>query len=72
MYRNILIYPRISNNQDKIFTNDLIFDIVCGLLQAPNNQYDSRYDLSSANYSLTRDVAVTRHGQIALIKEPES
>lgn len=62
----------LRNNQDKIFTNDLIFDTVCGLLQAPNNQYDSRYDLSSANYSLTRDVAVTRHGQIALIKEPES
>lgn len=61
----------LKENQDKIFTNDLVFDTVCGLLQAPNNQYDSNFDLSNEHYDLTRNRAMTKYGQIALSKESE-
>lgn len=67
-------YPEITNqlrsHVNAIFTNDLVFDMVCGLLKAPNNSYDSSYDLSNANYSLTNDQAVTKNGKLKIKDDP--
>lgn len=66
--------PEITNqlrsHVNSIFTNDLVFDMVCGLLKAPNNSCDSSYDLSSANYSLTIDQAVTKYGKLKIKDDP--
>lgn len=68
-------YPDIArafrSNVNKIFTNDLVFDTVCGLMRAPNNQYEIKYDLSSPYYELDRNSATTKYGKIALNTEPE-
>lgn len=58
-------------NQNKVFTNDLVFDTVCGILQAPNNHYDAQYDLLSPSYSLTKENAMTKHGTIRIADDPD-
>lgn len=46
-----------------MFTNDLLFDVLCGIMHTPNSSYTEHYDLSSASYDLTLDTAVTLHGR---------
>lgn len=58
-------------NLNKPFTNDLIFDTVCGILKAPNNHYEAQYDLLSPDYSLTKEEAFTRHGKIRIAEDPD-
>lgn len=65
------IAKELKNHEHSIFTNDLMFDTVCGLLKAPNNFYGSEYDLTSSSYSLTADKALTRHGERRIEEDPE-
>ena len=58
-------------NLNKPFTNDLVFDTVCGILKAPNNHYDARYDLLSPSYGLTKEKALTKHGEIRIAEDPD-
>ena len=53
----------LRNNRQNIFTNDTIFETVSGIIQAPSNVYDARYDISSPSYSLTPDQALTIQGK---------
>lgn len=66
-------YPDVAkafrNNANRAFTNDLVFDTVCGVMQGQNNQYEAKYDLSSPHYELDRDLATTKYGKIALSTE---
>lgn len=59
-------YPDIKENlyvhQNSIFTNDMMFETISGLLHAQSNYYDSRYDLSSPCYAITRQNAKTMRG----------
>ncbi len=52
----------LSANETKYFTNDLVFDALCGLMHLPNNGYDAIYDISSPAYSLTKEKALVKHG----------
>lgn len=60
-------YPQTASvlrqHQQAIFTNDLLFDTMSGLLQAPSNYYDVRYDLTREEYAITRENALTLHGK---------
>ena len=60
-------YPQtafvLRQHQQAIFTNDLLFDTMSGLLQAPSNYYDVRYDLTREEYAITRENALTLHGK---------
>lgn len=58
-------------NLNKPFTNDLVFDTVCGILKAPNNHYDAQYDLLSPSYGLTKEKALTMHGEIRIAEDPD-
>lgn len=53
----------LRNNRQNIFTNDMIFETISGIIQAPSNAYDSKYDISSASYSLTAGQALTIQGK---------
>jgi heptose-I-phosphate ethanolaminephosphotransferase len=64
------VMSQLRGHVNSTFTNDLVFDTVCGLLKAPNNSYDSSYDLSSSNYSLTLDQAVTKNGKLHIKDDP--
>lgn len=61
------LYPNknryIKEHEQSVFTNDLLFDSICGLFAAANSQYNDRFDLFNENYKLPADMAVTKHGQ---------
>lgn len=63
-------YPQIAenirNHEDRIFTNDLMYDTISGILQIPNSEYDSRWDLTSTEYDLPVEMAKTKHGEISI------
>lgn len=68
------VHPEIARsleqNRTRVFTNDLIFDTVCGILNAPNTGYNEKYDLTSKSYGLTRNEALTKHGEIHVSEDP--
>lgn len=70
-YRNIYQdkAKNLSNNKDAIFTNDLMFDTVCGIMNLPNNFYKRKYDLSDEQYDLPLETAVTNHGKTKISED---
>lgn len=59
----------LNNNKDAIFTNDLMFDTVCGIMNLPNNFYKRKYDLSDEQYDLPLETAVTNHGKTKISED---
>ena len=59
----------LNLHREKYFTNDLIFDTVCGILNAPSNHYDAGQDFSSAEYRFNRDNLTTMLGQYKLSED---
>lgn len=59
----------LRQHESAIFTNDLVFDTMSGLLQAPSNFYDARHDLTQPDYQLTQDNALTLHGKKKISEE---
>lgn len=57
-------------NENRIFTNDLVYDMVCGIMGAINNEYDTVYDISSLHYGLTWDKAVSKNGDVKIQEDP--
>lgn len=64
------ILRNLRRHEKSIFTNDLIFDTVHGLLRCKSNYYNSNYDLTSANYNITLKNAKTMHGKISIMDDP--
>ena len=62
-------YNNLRVNENRIFTNDLVYDMVCGIFAAPNNEYDKEYDITSADYGLRKDMAVTKYGKIRIAED---
>lgn len=57
------VADNLRYNENMVFTNDLIYDMVCGILVAPNNEYDRKYDITNADYGLSADKATTKYGK---------
>ena len=53
----------LQRHKNEIFTNDLLYDTISGMMAAENGQYEERYDLFSNSYTLPLDMALTKHGQ---------
>lgn len=69
------LYPETAKQLDlhrkSIFTNDLMYDTVSGLMQAPNSEYEARWDISSGQYALPLEQAVSKHGEVRLADDVE-
>ena len=59
----------LAGRREAYFTNDMMYDTVCGLLGAPNNRYDPRQDFSSPAYGFTRETLTTMFGNHALTED---
>ena len=59
----------LTGRRDAYFTNDMMYDTVCGLLGAPNNRYDPRQDFSAPTYGFTRETLTTMFGTHALTED---
>ena len=69
-------YPQVRQqlraHENAIFTNDLLFDTLSGILRAPSNFYCRQCDLTSPDYNITRDNALTLHGKRRIANDPRS
>jgi glucan phosphoethanolaminetransferase (alkaline phosphatase superfamily) len=56
---------RLKNNADKIFTNDLLYDLYIGLANITVEGFNDAYDISGNNYSLhTGNAVIARQRKI--------
>jgi len=60
----------LHHNQEQFFTNDMIYDTVCGILNAPSNHYDAGQNFASSEYRFNRDNLTTMLGQKKLTEDP--
>lgn len=67
-------YPETSailkSRQKAYFTNDLLYDFICGLLQAPSNSYDPSRDFSHKDYRFNKNNLTTMLGTYKLSEDP--
>ena len=56
----------LKSRRAEYFTNDLIYDTICGILNAPSNNYDAAQDFSAAEYKFNRENLTTMLGQYKL------
>ena len=61
----------LRKNEHKVFTNDLMYDTISGILQLPNTFYEPRFDLSHDSYDLKPEEARTKHGEWDILSDPD-
>lgn len=61
----------LRSHRDSYFTNDLIYDMVCGLLNIQSNHYHPENSLSSPSYQFTRDTLTTELGKKKLTEDTQ-
>lgn len=59
----------LRRHRHTYFTNDMMYDTVCGIINAPSSRYESGQDLSSAAYAFNRDNLTTMLGQHKLTED---
>ena len=64
------VYKGLESNKNKIFTNDVLFELMSTLLQARTSWYDPNYDISSDKYILNINNALTVHGRYYIKDDP--
>lgn len=57
-------------NTGAVFTNDLLFEAVCGIMGAESNVYHAAYDMTSEKYGLTWNQAVSKYGAVRVQDDP--
>ncbi len=50
----------------RVFTNDLVFELISGILHAPSKGYQAAFDISSSQYALTPENARSVRGRISV------
>ncbi len=59
-------------NQNKFFTNDLMYELVCGLLQVQSNHFNEDECLLNKKYKYTRDDLTTELGMMRLSDDKQA
>jgi heptose-I-phosphate ethanolaminephosphotransferase len=67
---HLSVANHLKANEGQVFTNDLIFDMVCGIMGAENTAYSQTYDITSAQYDLSWENAVSKFGHVRVKDDP--
>ena len=59
----------LKAHKDAYFTNDMMYDTVSGLLNAPSNRYDAGQDFASFHYRFGREDLTTMLGEHSLMED---
>ena len=62
--KNPEIYATVNSNSKKYFTNDLIYDFICGILNIKSNHYDEANSIASSKYKYTKEMLKTNLGEL--------
>ena len=61
----------LREHREEYFTNDMLYDTISGLLNAPSNRYNPEQDFASFSYSFNRQNLTTMLGQHKLTEDPD-
>lgn len=56
-------FEALKANRDKYWTNDLFYDLFCGVMDISSNRFCEQNSLASADYKFTRDMLLTYEGK---------
>ena len=62
-------FNTLRQHRQTYFTNDMLYDTVCGIINAPSSRYEAAQDLSSSAYAFNRDNLTTMLGQRKLTED---
>lgn len=62
--KNPEIYATVNSNSKKYFTNDLIYDFICGILNIKSNHHDEANSIASSKYKYTKEMLKTNLGEL--------
>lgn len=62
-------FETLKKHENYYFTNDLIYDLMCGILNIQSNHYDERNSLASPSYQFDKDNLKVCFGQLPLTKD---
>ena len=69
------LYPETASvfrsHENSYFTNDLMYEVIAGILNIKSNHYDEENSLASPSYKYTRDTLTTRLGKSKLSEDTE-
>lgn len=65
------VYSALKANRDKYWTNDLAYELICGILDIKSNHYDESNSLASTQYKYTKDMLMTDLGKLHIIDDIE-
>lgn len=60
----------LKSRENTYFTNDMIYNTLSGILNAPSNHYDAKEDLSSPAYHFTRNNLWTFNHSVPINSDP--
>lgn len=64
------VYSGLEMNKQKIFTNDLLFELMSTLLDAHTHWYNPNYDISNIRYGIDLNSALTVHSKYHIKDDP--
>lgn len=56
----------LKANAGRFWTNDLAYELMCGVMDVSSNRFDESNSLASPNYKYTRDMLVSMGGKIKI------
>lgn len=59
-------YESLISNRNKYFTNDLIYDLMCGIFDIKSNKFNENQSLAYNNYRFSREDLRTFQGKIRI------
>lgn len=65
-------FEALLANRKRYFTNDLAYDLMCGIFDVESNRYDPTQSLASSSYRFTREDLLTFEGKIRVVDDPFS
>lgn len=60
------VYTAMQDNRNRYFTNDLMYEFMCGLLDITSEHYDEENSLASVKYKYTVDDLKTELGTLSI------
>lgn len=63
-------YNALQANHNRYFTNDLAYNLMCGLMDVKSNCYDESDSIASEKYRHTVETLLTDDGRMPLTDDP--
>lgn len=63
------VYKTLKDHQKYFFTNDLVYEMLCGIFTIKSNHYDETFSLASPEFKFTREMLRVNLGKIPLTKD---